>query len=303
MITMSRAMRRTPLLFRRWIIGLLWVALAGLSGCSALRLGYHSAPELAYWWIDGYADFDDTQSSQVRDALASWFAWHRRTQLPDYAALLARAQVEVLADTTPERACAWWGDLRRRTETAFEHAMPLAAGIAATLTPAQIKHIERRQAKANEEFREEYLAADPKERQARTLKRAIERAETIYGRLDEAQRARIAAAMAESPFDAALWLEERRRRQRDALDVLRRIAGDPAAADQATAAFRAWAQRVERSPQPAYRQYAEQLTRFNCGVSASLHNSMSAAQRQAAAAKLQGWEADLRALAAGANGR
>ena len=290
------------MLFRRWIIGLLWVALAGLSGCSALRLGYNTAPDLAYWWIDGYADFDDTQAPQVRDALSSWFAWHRRTQLPDYAALLARAQVEVLADTTPERACAWWADVRRRTETAFEHAMPLAAGIAATLTPAQIRHIERRQAKSNEEFREEHLAADPKERREVALKRAIDRAETIYGRLDEVQRERVAAALAESPFDPALWLEERKRRQRDAIEVLRRIASDPAAADQAVPALRAWAQRIERSPDPGYRRYQEQLTRTNCAFTATLHNMTSAAQRQAAAAKLQGWEGDLRALAGSANG-
>lgn len=290
------------MLFRRWIIGLLWVVLLGLSGCSALRLGYSTAPELAYWWIDGYADFDDTQAPQVRDALASWFAWHRRTQLPDYAALLARARVEVLADTTPERACAWWAELRQRADTAFENAMPHAAGIAATLTPAQIRHIERRQAKSNEEFREEHLAADPKERRDVALKRAIDRAETIYGRLDDAQRARIAAALAESPFDPALWLEERKRRQRDAIDVLRRIAGDPAAADQAVPALRAWAQRVERSPQPAYRRYQEQLTRYNCSFSATLHNATTAAQRQAAASRLQGWETDLRALAGTANG-
>ena len=53
------------MLYRRWIIGLLCLALAGLSGCSALRLGYNTAPELAYWWIDGYADFDDAQAPQV----------------------------------------------------------------------------------------------------------------------------------------------------------------------------------------------------------------------------------------------
>ncbi len=290
------------MLFRRWIIGLLWLALAGLSGCSALRLGYNTAPELAYWWIDGYADFDETQAAQTRDALAAWFAWHRRTQLPDYAALLARAQTEVLADTTPEKACAWWAEMRRRTETAFEHAMPLAAGIAATLTPAQIRHIERRQAKANAEFRDEYLADDAQERQARAVKRAIERAERVYGRLDEAQRARVAAVVAASPFDAALWLDERRRRQRDALEVLRRIAGDPAAADQAVPALRAWAQRVERSPRPEHGRHQEQLTRYNCAFAATLHNTTSPAQRQAAADRLKGWESDLRALAGSANG-
>ena len=295
-------MPRSFLQFRRWIIGLLCLALVGLGGCSAVRLGYNQAPELVYWWLDGYVDFDDAQSPRVRDALAQWFAWHRRTQLPDYTALLARAQVEVLADTTPERACGWWNDLRTRMDTAFEHAAPLAADLVVTLSPEQLKHVERRYAKANDEFRDEYLAGDASERLAKSVKRAVERAETIYGRLDEAQRERVAKVVAESPFDPALWLSERRRRQQDALATLRGLAGDAAARERTPAALRAWYGRIERSPRVAYRRYSEQLTQYNCVFSASLHNSTSSAQREAAAAKLKGWEGDLRALAATANG-
>ncbi len=290
------------MLFRRWIIGLLCLALAGLGGCSAVRFGYNQAPELAYWWLDGYADFDEAQRSRVREALAQWFDWHRRTQLPDYAALLARARVEVLADTTPERACGWWKVLRTRMDTAFEHALPLAADIVVTLSPQQLQHIEHRNAKANDEFRDEYLGGDAQERQAKSLKRAVERAENIYGRLDEAQRESVARLVAESPFDPNLWLSERRRRQQDALETLRGLGGDVTARARAPAAMGAWRDRLERSPRAVYRRYEEQLTQFNCEFIAALHNATSAAQRQAAAAKLKGWEVDLRALATTANG-
>ncbi len=33
-------------------------ALAGLSACSAIKIGYNNLPELSYWWLDGYVDFD-----------------------------------------------------------------------------------------------------------------------------------------------------------------------------------------------------------------------------------------------------
>ena len=295
-------MPRSFLLYRRWIIGLLCLALAGLFGCSAVRLGYGQAPEMLYWWLDGYVDFDDSQTPRVRDALAQWFAWHRRTQLPDYAALLVRAQVEVLADTTPERACGWWNVLRTRMDTAFDQTLPLAADIVVTMSPQQLQHIERRYTKANDEFRDEYLGGDAQERLEKSVKRTVERAESIYGRLDEAQRDSVTKAMAESPFDPNLWLSERRRRQQDALEALRGLAGDAGARERAPAALRAWYARIERSPRAAYRRYADQLTQFNCGFTAALHNGTSAAQRQAAAAKLKGWEGDLRALAATANG-
>ena len=74
------------------IIGGCLLALLLLGGCSAVRVGYNQAPTLAWWWLDGYMDFDATQAPKVKDTLAQWFAWHRSTQLPDYADLLAAAQ-------------------------------------------------------------------------------------------------------------------------------------------------------------------------------------------------------------------
>jgi hypothetical protein len=281
---------------------LIIVALCGVlalaSGCSALRIGYSTAPELLYWWIDGYVDVNREQSPRVRDAIAQWFAWHRRTQLPDYAALLARAQTEVLADTTPARVCEWQADVIQRARTALDRAVPAIADLVLTITPEQIAHIERRYAKANDEFRDDFLQPDPRKRAEQSLKRTVDRAETLYGRLDEAQRARIAQALARSPFDPQLWLTERRQRQQEALQMLRRVTGDGASRDQAQAALRAYVAHLQRSPREAYRQYGERLDEFNCAFAAELHNGTSAAQRRTAAQKLAGWEGDLRVLAA-----
>jgi len=269
-----------------------------LAGCSAVRFGYNQAPELVYWWLDGYADFDATQSPRVREALAQWFAWHRRSQLPDYADLLARAQADVLADTSPERACRWWAELRRRGELAAEQALPYAAGLIPTLSPQQLQHVERRQAKVNDEFRSEYLARDPAQRLKDSVKRAVERAEFLYGTLDDSQRERVAQLVAASPFDPELWFAERLHRQQDALRVMRRLTSEPAPRDTALAALRAHVERTSRSPREHYRRYQERLESFNCGFAAGLHNATTPAQRQAAAARLKGWEVDLRALSA-----
>ena len=168
----------------------------GLAGCSVLRLAYSQADELSFWWLDGYVDFDDSQSPRVRDAIGRWFAWHRRTQLPDYAALLDRAATEVLQDTTPATACRWFADLRQRADAAVDQALPEAAAIAAGFSTDQLLHIERQQAKNSAEFREDFLQPDPAERLARSVERATERAEQLYGRLGERQRQRIGPARA-----------------------------------------------------------------------------------------------------------
>ena len=288
-----------PTTLRRWIITALCGVLALTSGCSALRIGYGTAPDLVYWWLDRYVDFSGDQTPRVRQALAQWFAWHRRTQLPDYAALLVRAQAEVMADTSAARVCEWQADLIRRANTAFDRAVPAAADILLSITPEQIAHVEQRYAATNSEFRDDYLQPDPAKRAAANVKRTVERAETLYGTLDDKQRAQVATALARSPFDAELWLAERRMRQRDALQLLNKLTRDKAASrEQAQIALRGYADRIEHSPQEAYRRYSERLTEFNCAFAATLHNGMSTAQRRHAAQTLAGWEGDLRSLAA-----
>ena len=277
-------------------------ALTLVSGCSALRIGYGTAPDLAYWWLDRYVDFDGAQTARVRDAIAQWFAWHRREQLPEYAALLVRARTEVMADTTATRVCEWQSELMRRADTAFDRAAPAVADIVLSITPTQIAHIEQRYAKTNEEFRDDYLQPDPTERAAATLKRTVERAEMLYGRLDDAQRNRISEQLARSPFDPEVWLAERQQRQQDALRLLRSMGADGAMSrEQAANALRSYIDRIERSPRDGYRRYAQQLTEFNCALAANLHNVTTGAQRRAGAKKLASWEGDLRAIAAQGN--
>jgi len=279
------------------IIVALGLLAALLAGCSALRVGYGQAPELLFWWLDGYADFDDTQAPRVRERIGEWFAWHRRTQLPDYAALLARAQREVLADTSPDRACGWFGQLRERAELAAQQALPHAAELVVTLKPAQIRHVERRYARVNEDFRRDFLDPDPARRLERAVQRATERAEFVYGSLDERQRALLARLVTASPFDPEAWYAERLQRQQETLQLMRRLSNPPADRDTALAALRAHGERMARSPREAYRRYQAQLETYNCSLAATLHNATTPAQRQAAAARFKGWEADFRALA------
>lgn len=295
-MTMSSDMNRFRDRRRGWA-WIIWCLLPWLAGCSALRLGYANGPELAYWWLDGYVDFNSEQTPRVRQALRTWFDWHRTTQLPDYVTALAALRDAADRPVTAEQACDITAQWRRRMDVALERAVPLAAEFARQLSPAQLQHIERRFAKGNAEFRDEYLQAQPVKRRDATLKRAVERVENFYGRLDEAQAARLAADLADSPFDPAAWLAEREALQRELLRSLHSLAEAGADDDRAQAALRAAIAHQMRSPHPRYRDYQERLTRFNCALFARLHNQMSAPQRQRAAAKLKDWEDDLRAIA------
>lgn len=278
----------------------LWIALCAvvwLTGCSAVRLAYNQAPNLTYWWFDSYVDFNDQQTPRAREALDDWFAWHRRTELPQYAVLLARARTEVTGPATAEQACRWFDEVSLRFDAAFERALPGLAEVMRRLSPVQIAHLEHRYAEKNEKLAEDYLQAKPAARIEAQFERALDFIEMIYGRMSREQRDRIAALALQTPFEPERWLAERRARQQDALQTLRRLSDEQASTEQAIVALRGLVHRSRVSPRDDYRSYQLSLIQFNCSFAAQVHNLTTAEQRAEAASQLQGWEDDARALA------
>lgn len=256
-------------------------------------LAYGQAERLTYWWLDGYLGFAETQQPMARQAVAQWAGWHRRAELPVLAGLLERAADEMLDDTSPQHVCRWIDALQQRGQAAVEQALPAAVTVLRGVDEPQLARLASRQAEIASGWRSEFVDAPPPTRQRASLDRAIDRVETVYGRLDAAQRERLARGLAASPFDPGRWVGERERRQRDVLETLRALraegAGDAAAAERLRGVW----QRVLRSPDPAYRDYAARLQAYQCELAAEMHNSTSAAQRQAARTRLLGWRSDL----------
>jgi hypothetical protein len=284
--------------FRSVIIGVALALTTLLSGCGAMRLAYNQAPDLGYWWLDKYIDFNDEQTPRVRDAIASWFRWNRSTQLPDYARWLDKLAGDLQQPVAAAQVCRWTDEVESRMFVGLDQALPALAETALSLKPEQLKHIEKRYAKVNDDYADDYLQPDPQDRVKATMKRTMERAEMLYGDLDDAQTAQVKRAMAASPFDPELWLAERKARQQDVLQTLRKLLAERPPQAQAQAALRAIAERVQHSPRENFRSYQEKLTRYNCEFAAQLHNTTNAEQRQYAAKKLKGWAGDFRALAA-----
>ena len=271
-----------------------------LPACSAVKLAYNQAPELLYWYFDAYTDFNGAQTLQVKADLGRLQSWHRQTQLPGYLPLLRDAQRQLSSDISSAQTCEIYGDARRKVIAVYERAEPSVALLAASFDADQLRRMERRFAKGNADYRADFLDGTPEAVRARRVKKAIGRAEMLYGRLDEKQIALLDRMMAQPGFDAARTYAERTRRQRDALDTFRMLAATPVPdrAVKAAQAVKALMERSLTSPDAAYRDYAEALVAQGCLSFSELHNSTSAAQRAKAAAVLNGYEKDLAALAA-----
>lgn len=279
----------------RWvsIIGLLWLALL-MQGCSAVRLGYNNSPQLAYWWLDGYFDFDRTQSVKVRADLQTLLNWHRKEEVPLLEQQLARLLVLGPQDITPAQVCSVYADLQARAVAAMDSAATTLAATATTLQEPQIQYLDRAFEKKDREWRDEWLEGTAEERAERRLKRAVEWSEWFYGSLSTAQVAMLTSRFANSQFDPEVQHREKLRRHQDLRTTLRSLLAKPA--PQAQADMRALLQRTVVSADPSYRQHLELLVQENCVTVAMLHNSSTPRQRAKLVKTLQGYQGDAQAL-------
>ena len=282
----------------RHIIGALLVALITLvlQGCSAVKLSYQNAPEIVYWWLDSYIDVNETQARPLRAELQALQAWHRQRELPLYLSALEQMQRMAPTAVSPAQVCSLIDGLRPRLQALLDRVEPGITTLAPTLTAAQLTHLAQQFDKRSQKWREEWLDGTPQERQARRLKRLIERAEGFYGQLDDAQVATLRASVSGSGFDANLIYREIRRRYQDTLQTLRQLQGTGLTGAEIRTAAHALLQRSLRSPEADYRSYLQGLDQENCETLAALHNSTSVDQRRQLGETLKDYASDVRAL-------
>lgn len=279
------------------LLSLLPLLGALLGACSTLRLGYSQADTIAYWWMDRYLDFNAMQTPQVRQALTQWQTWHRTRQLPDDTLLLDQAAQEAAVDATPAQACRWWKTVQGRQETYLNALVEPMADTLGSLDEGQFRHLQTKLDASNREWRDTYLRGDSDQRHRASTERLIDRADTLYGRIDSAQRRFISERLRSSPWEPQRWLQERQRQQQELVTTLRAVNQPGVDKAQRTQLLRTWVGQTVRPSDEAARQYREQLVRFQCELAAELHNRTSTEQRQHAVERLRDWSSDLRSAA------
>ena len=279
------------------IILSLAVALA-LSACSAVKLGYNTLPQLAVWWLDGYLDFTDEQDPRVRDAVATLHVWHRQHQLPRVAELLAGIEQITPGEISPEQACSVVKEVQSQMKALAAQAEPAAVALAATLTPHQLRYLARKFRSKNERFRKDWLALSPHEQLEKRYNDTLDRLQTVYGTLDEAQRRVLRERLATTVWDPNRMLAQWERRQQDMLQILTRASQPDLPAGEAAALLRGWVERLQRPADPAYAPYQDALLQEGCATFAAVHQSTTTEQRDKAARRLRAWQRDVRELIA-----
>ena len=258
-----------------------------------VTLAYNRAPSLMFWRLDAMLDLSGEQSALLRPALQDWHLWHRTEHLPQYADALRQWQTLARNDLSAEQVCLVFDQIRAWAVEAGEQLLPAMADLAPALSTAQIEHWTRHQAKQTETFVQDF--GPPGVVSEARHRRAVDRAEMIYGRLSPEQREWLRSRMEQGAFDVEQAVAERQARHADALETVSRI---QTGADAMAEVERAW-QRTLASPREAYRRYAQLALTDACSQFAELHNQTTDAQRQRAVQRLQAYERDIRSLVNG----
>jgi hypothetical protein len=193
-------------------------------GCSVVTLGYNRLPFLTIFELDSIVDLTEEQENLSRIQLDAWLEWHREKHLPQYIVKLEQWEKLIIQDLTPGQFCKEVDVIRTFTNEAVEKFIPALIPIATTLTPIQIDNWNKYQEEKDKEFVENFGKGKRGEIiNEKRLKRAIERAEMLYGTLNTNQKEALAKRLEKSVFNVEQVLPERKRRHADSINAVKLI--------------------------------------------------------------------------------
>jgi len=286
------------LISRGWrLLALAAFALA-LAACSTVRLGYNHADTYVMYSLNDYLGLSDEQEELARQRVSSLLAWHRSTQLRDYASFIETARSRLEGPVSADDVLEFNSALNARLVAVGDRLAPDFAQLALSLRPEQIDRLAKRFGESASKARRELVRAGPRENLDERVQKTSERAEYWFGALTRPQMDAVRTSLASRPANDDWWLGERERRQRDLVTLLRRIETERPSEAVAARWIRGYFAQIALPPEPERRAQIDAFRRGNAELIAQLVNRSTPEQRTALSRKLGGFAQDFVALAA-----
>ncbi len=274
---------------------LLALLLAALAGCSAIRIGYNQADVILAWRADDYFDFDARQKPEFTKRLARLLEWHRRDQLPDYAAFFA--EIRQRMQRAPVREDAVWAveGAKARYRNIVNRGANDAADMLALLNAENIRALQTQFEKDNKKFVRDFrLDGSLEQRKRARLERTLKQIKDWTGSLTHEQEERIAALSNEiTPIDH-LRHQDRQRRQREFIAMLRIRDNKP----EFLPLLQNWLLHYDRGRAPEYVKQLDDVYEKRIALYLEVERMLTPRQREHVLHKLQSYIDDMKALAA-----
>lgn len=274
-----------------------WLTLcfALLSGCSAIRIGYNQADTILAWMADDYFDFDTAQKQDFNTRINRLLKWHRHEQLPDYAKFLTEIKRRGQRPLSHDDAMWIVDGVKARFRAIARHGAPDAAELLATLTPDNMRALEKQFDKVNQKFVREYkLNGTPEDRKQARLERTLKQMRQWAGTLTQAQEERITHLNQAIPSTDALRHLDRQRRQNEFVTLLKSRHSKA----EFTPQLQAWLVDWEKGRTAESNRALNDATEKRVALYLEVERMLTPQQREHVLRKLQDYIDDLHALTA-----
>jgi hypothetical protein len=264
-----------------------------VAGCTGLRLGYQQADIILGWRANTYFDLDHDQRRDFSARLDRLLAWHRQDQLPEYATFLTTA-IQKAEQGLKAEDVAWFVDgFRARYRIIVNRGAADAAEVLSTLAPEQIVNLQKQFAKDNRKFADEHELTAPADKRKRVrLKRMINSIEEWTGNLSREQEEKIAALLDPIPLIEHLRHQDRMRRQREFVELLKTREAKP----EFAARLHQWLLDWDAGRSADYEKTADEVYRQRLQFYVGVDRLLTREQRQHALARLQKYADDCNSL-------
>jgi len=264
-------------------------AAALLAACTALRLAYDNADTYLLFRAKSYLDLDAKGSDELDERIDEFFAWHRRTALPQYARLSEEAAKRVTRGLSREDLVWGYDSLVAHARQSLRFAAERVAPLLDRLTPQQVAHMERRFAEDNRKFAREYLRGSEAERRKRRARRLEERLEDWLGNLSHVQAEKVKQFSERTPLYDELRAKDRQRMQAEFVDMIRKRETQKRLPD--------WIANWDHGRDPAHLAASERFRQEYLTLLLEIDKTLSSEQRNRAAANFRRYAEDFRVLA------
>jgi hypothetical protein len=270
-----------------------------VAGCSSIRFSYNHGDTLMYWWLNNYLALDSDQSGWVRKDIDNLFQWHRKTQLKDYVQLLGNGQRQLAGNITQADLMADYRDIKARTELLAYKALPELADLARSVRPEQIAQMEKKFIKNNDDFRKKFMRGDLEQRQKARYKKSMEQFDLWFGAFSAEQETVLRKESDARALDNDIWLDERVRRQKRIVAVLRKVQQEKLSKDATIAALHNLVKELfDRFEAPERKAFFDTYTDQTTQMILTAVKIATPAQKTHAQKRMQGWIEDFNTLAA-----
>lgn len=276
---MKSALKLTLAFAAAWLLG----------GCTALRLAYDNADTYLLFRAKSYLDLDAKGSDELDERIDEFFAWHRRTALPQYARLSEEAAKRVTRGLSRDDLVWGYDSLVAHARQSLRFAAERVAPLLDRLTPQQVAHMEKRFAEDNRKFAREYLRGSEAERRKRRAKRLEERLEDWVGNLSSVQTEKVRQFSERTPLYDEVRAKDRQRMQAEFVDMIRKRETQKRLPD--------WIANWEGGRDPAHAAASERFRQEYLALLLEIDKTLTPGQRNRAAATLRRYAEDFRVLA------